>query len=384
MSECRTILYERFVHREGGAFWYIDSGHINGYRALGCEVAEWFGGRASDEPIASVLDRVRPDVFVGCLQRTNRGPAPWLDDAGTDAIRRHRDARGMRVAVRSGPSNMRRLFEDASMDFERFQDAGVASFYLQPDRPTPEERRAIEGGLIDLVRSPFHAGCLDRAFASFLDAGLSVLEEPHAADATRYRPMDAGEPERDVLFIGNCWPFKWANMAPYIERLQDRFGERFAIFGEGWPGHVRTLGPLLPRGDADAFNREVARSRVSIALHEPTQVLGWPFSGNERVFKLLSCGAAVVSDPNPILRSYLDADHDLLLAGGADAMARHAARLLDDASARTALGASGNRRVLGEHTYETRARRVLEIVSRTGTEARVFDRRLDNPPAVAA
>ncbi|MEQ8769486.1 MAG: glycosyltransferase [Phycisphaerales bacterium] len=383
MTEPRRILYERFTHREGSAFWYIDSGHINGYQALGCDAAEWFGGRDSDEPIASVLDRVQPDVFVGCLQRTSRGPAPWLDDAGIDAIRQHRGERGMKVAVRSGPSNMRKLFEGSAFEFEKFQDSGVASFYLQPDRPTPEEQRAIDAGLIDLVRSPFHASCLDRAFASFLDAGLSILEEPHAADATRYRKVDAGEPVRDVLFVGNCWTFKWANMGPYIERLQDHFGDRFAIFGEGWPDHVRTLGPLVPRGESDALNREVARSRVSIALHEPTQVLSWPFSGNERVFKLLACGAAVVSDANPILPSYFAAGDELRIAADPVAMISGTEALLTDGPARGAMGEAGRRRVLEDHTYKHRARRLLEVLDAAPAAAQVFDRRAGTRAAAA-
>ncbi len=376
MSEPRTILYERFSPKPGSAFWYIDSGHINGYRSLGCDVTEWFGGRDTDEPIASVLDRVRPDVFVGCLQRTNRGPAPWLDDAGLAALRRHRDRRGMKVAVRSGPSNMRRLFEDSAFEFERFPDAGVSSFYLQPDRPSPEEQRAIDAGAIDLVRSAFHAGCLDRAFASFLDAGLSVLEEPHAADATRYRRVDAGEPARDVLFVGNCWAFKWANMGPFVERLQDHFGDRFALYGERWPEQVRTHGRLDDEGDGsnNPFNVEVCRSRVSVALHEPSQVLSWPFSGNERVFKLLLCEAAVVSDANPVLTDHLDAGRHLRLAEDADRMIEHTEQLLADAERRARMGAEGRARVEAEHTYAHRAARVLEILESGVEPGRIYQR----------
>ncbi|MEM9560304.1 MAG: glycosyltransferase [Planctomycetota bacterium] len=373
-GEAQRVLYERFVPAERTAFWYIDEGHIRGHRATGADVMDWCPARQGEPPLAEMLDAQRPDLFLGCLQRPDRSPAAWLNASDLDAIERHRGERGMQVAVRSGPSNMGDLFNAERIDFDRFHDAGVQSFYTQPERPHGPERSAIERGLIDVVRSPFHRECFGVAFRSFLDLGLSVIEEPHAADATRYEPIESADRAHDVLFVGNCWTFKWANMGPYIEALQDRFGGRFALFGERWPAGVRTRGRLEDAGggDKNPFNRAVAASAVSVALHEPSQVLPWRFSGNERVFKLLLCGAAVVSDPNPILSDYLTPGDALELADGPEQMVRKVERLLDDPERRAAMGRVGREEVLRSHTYEVRARRLRDVLVARADRGQVF------------
>lgn len=374
------VLYERFVPAVGTAFWYIDDGHINGHRALGSDVIDWCPAREQDPPLRDVLDRDRPDLFLGCLQRPNRSPALWLNPADLDAIERHRAERGMNVAVRSGPSNMRDLFTRERLDFARFPEAGVESFYTQPDRPDGPEGDAIGRGLIDLVRSPFHRDCFGVAFRSFLDLGLSVLEEPHAADGTRYAPLEGIAHAHDALFVGNCWPFKWANMESYITALRAQMGDRFALFGERWPVGAPTLGRLDDdgAGEANPFNRAVAASAVSIALHEPSQVLPWRFSGNERAFKLLLCGTAVVSDPNPILSDYLIPGEHIVLASDAGEMVAVVQALLENTDRRASIGSAGREHVLRHHTYEVRARRLQSVLG-GGAEGEVIAYRADAP-----
>ena len=284
------VLYER--HGSGaGAFGLIDDGHIHAWRELGAEVRVWRSMDPSEPPLRELLASFRPTHLLANLQTARRAPSAWLGASDLDALERVRGETGLRVAARSAPSNLADLMRGADIAFDRFDGAGTTSYYTQPVRPVGTEREALERGLIDVVRSPAHAACYPVAFRSFLDMGVSVVEEMHAADATRYRPLSASEAEHsaEVLFIGNCWPFKWAQMAAYVRGLRARFGDRFVIRGNGWPREAGALGPIADEGvgAANPMNRLANGASVQVALHEPTQVLPFPFTGNERPYKLM-------------------------------------------------------------------------------------------------
>ena len=350
------VLHQRFSSANN-AFAYIDEGVEAGWRSLGATVQPWL-----DEPgqpsLAEILESFQPTHVLGALQTPKRGAWRWMTDPRSlDALARAHDA-GAFVALRTDPSNIRSLFAAKQFDVARYREMGVSSYYTQPDRPTREELRVFELGVVDLLRSPLSRLCYDRCFASYLKLGLPILEEPFAADDTRYQPLSAGDIEYDALFIGSCWPFKWANMEAYIDALRAAFGQRFAVFGAGWPEGV-SKGQL----SEVAFAPTVASARVNISLHEPTQVAGFPFAPNERVFKLLALGAVVVSDPNPMLADLFDDGTELVLASDAQGMARVVRSLVDDPRRARDMAHAGRERVLRDHTYRVRAQRLLDVAS---------------------
>lgn len=330
---------------------------MRAWRTTGAEVLAWF--EPEDACIAEVLDSFRPTLFLGTLQQPNRKPARWTQPDQLAALLKHRASRELFVACRSGPSDMPEMALSLGIDATSYPDAGVASFYGQSRRPVGTEADAIRSGAIDLIRSPLASECYRVAFRSFLGLGLPVLEELHAADVHRYRaPISRAEQDIDVSFIGGCWPFKWANMEPYIRALRDAFGPGFRVWGKGWPEGV-SEGPL--DGD-DAYTRMVQRSRVCIALHEPSQVIGAGFATNERPFKLLAMGSCVVSDPNPMLMTrFTDGEH-LRFAEDPSNMVEIVRRLLADPSERARLAGAGKEHVLRHHTYDSRVERLLQVM----------------------
>jgi hypothetical protein len=362
------VLYQRFP--AGGAFGCIDDGFVAGYGQVAGAAHDWTDA-PGEATLAELIRSLAPTHIVACLHNPDRSLCRWTGDGSIEAMA----GSSAHVSVRMNPPDIGAYFKDCGIDFARFPEFGVSSFYNRHAGLTADERGVLGSGVIDLIRSPLAAPAIGVCFRSALAIGIPVLEEPHAADTRRYAPIEpAPEPRFAATFVGRCWPFKWSHMAPYIGAMRDRFGDRFAVFGSGWPEGVS-------RGTIDdaGFAGLVAESAVCLSLHEPTQVLPAPFSQNERVFKLLSMGACVVSDNNPVLAEQFEVGEELLLAGSPGAMVDRVAQVVNDPALGRAIACAGRTRVLAEHTYAHRARRLLAtaadppgagaIVTRLGTIA---------------
>jgi|GEM_PF-2662740 len=342
------VLYQRSGAR--GAFECIDEGFLAGYRELGCQVAPWTDS-PGEPTMRDMLGSFGPTHIVACMHNPDRTLSRWTYDGSVAKLLNA----AAHVSARMNPPDVASFFGSSGIDFSRFPEFGVSSFYTRPGALTADERRVLGSGVVDLVRTPLAMDAIGACFRSVLETGVSVLEEPHAADTGRHPPVVTDDPSAYAAsFVGRCWPFKWAHMEPYINALRDRFGDRLAVFGSGWPEGVS-------RGAIDdaGFARVVAKSSVCLSLHEPTQVLDRPFAQNERVFKLLSMGACVVSDANLVLAAQFDAGEELLLADSPDAMVALVEQVGDDPALGRAIAAAGRTRVLAEHTYAHRARRLL-------------------------
>lgn len=355
------IVYQKLT--DLGAFGYIDRGFINGYQAIGADVVVW-DSRLNKPDLATILSVFRPTHFVGYLQEggSERAPSAWLSQPFFALLREHKEQNGLFVAVRSNPSNIRDLFREVPFDFNQYPEAGVASFYLQPERPSNIERMVFSTGFVDLIRSPIAHHVYQTAFKNYLDLGLPILEEPHAADLVAYgAPEDdtTTKPTKNILFVGGCWPFKWHNMAPYIENLRREFGAQFSLYGKGWPASLSQ--GILPE---NKYHQTVANHRIHIALHEPSQVLDFPFAGNERVFKLLAMNCFVISDPNPLLKYHLTDGKEIVISESAPDMVSKINYFLGCPEEMQAIKQRGRQRVLKEHSYAFRAQRLLALSMR--------------------
>lgn len=350
------MLYQRHT-RGGGAYAYIDDGLIAGWRGVGAEVREWFDG-PGEPTLDVVLDAFGPTVFLGNLQSVRREPARWTGPRTRDALRAYRERSGLLTALRSDPTNMRAWSAGAGIDFERYPDRGVRSYYLQPDRPAGDEAEVVESGLVDLVRTPHATASIPVLYRNLLDAGLPVVEEAFGADVGRYRPV-AERKSIDVLYVGGCWAFKWANMEGYVRALREAFGDGFRLYGRGWPEGLSS-GVL----DERHYCRTVCSARVNLALHEPTQVNRPAFAGNERAYKLGALGAAMVSDDNALLGEHFAAGVELELARDPGEMVERCRALLARPERAESMGRSARERVLRDHTYARRAEQVLGALAR--------------------
>lgn len=357
----RRVLYQPYMLKS--ACGLIDQGFINGYRAVADDVVVWDSQR-NPEGLRQLLIDFRPTHFVGYFQMSDRSNSVWINPEQLSLLLEYKRDHGLQVVVDSFPSNLRDLFGDWLDTTETHVDAGVRSFYLQGNRPNAAEEAVLESGLIDLLTSRFCVENIPTLYRNYLEYGIPVLDEPPAADIGRYAGADgsAGEKDIDLLYIGGCWSFKWDNMQTYVEPLKAHFGHRFKVYGAGWPEGISE--GVLGDGssDCDVFATYSKRAKINLCFHEPSQVLPFATAGNERIYKQLALGCFVISDPCATFPHYFEEDTHFSIARSGEEIVRKVEYYLEREQEREQIAHAGLQHVLNRHTYEFRARRVLEVL----------------------
>jgi spore maturation protein CgeB len=87
-----------------------------------------------------------------------------------------------------------------------------------------------------------------------------------------------------------------------------------------------------------------------------------PGSSTSRPFELASCGAAIVSNPHEGIERWFEPGRELIVVETAEEAVDAYRELVADPAQAEELGRRARERVLDEHTYAHRARRLLEIL----------------------
>ena len=85
-------------------------------------------------------------------------------------------------------------------------------------------------------------------------------------------------------------------------------------------------------------------------------------SSTARPFELASSGAAIVSNPHEGIERWFEPGRELLVVESADEAVAAYRELVADPAQAEEMGRRARERVLDEHTYAHRARRLLELV----------------------
>jgi spore maturation protein CgeB len=93
-------------------------------------------------------------------------------------------------------------------------------------------------------------------------------------------------------------------------------------------------------------------------------------SSSARPFELASCAAAIVANPYNGIERWFEPGSELIVVQSAEEAVSAYRDLLDDPAQAEELGRRARERVLDEHTYRHRARRLLELIG-TGVAAGV-------------
>jgi hypothetical protein len=180
------------------------------------------------------------------------------------------------------------------------------------------------------------------------------------ADATLFAPQPV-EKECDVFFYGYGDKFRREAMRELVGEPSRRAPEiDFALGGRdflGDTGRARLIGDV----PFNVFPRAISAARVNLNLtrqaHAQTRA-----SSTSRPFELAACAAAIVSGPQLGIETWFEPGSELLLAEDAEqALAAYRELLADPAQARE-MGRRARERVLDEHTYAQRARRLLGLL----------------------
>lgn len=190
---------------------------------------------------------------------------------------------------------------------------------------------------------------------------------PCACDETVYAPMRLSTARQarfacDVSFVAWCYPEREAVVRALAGELE------MAVWGGGWGAlerHRTASGAAVVRGRAVDTRTAAAiynASKIGLNIHAAqTRQAGL----NTRTFELLACGAFQLVDRVPGMEALLDPGRELVCYESPEHARQLAKMFLADPSARCRIAAQGRGRVLAEHTYTVRMRRLCALAGGT-------------------
>jgi spore maturation protein CgeB len=181
-----------------------------------------------------------------------------------------------------------------------------------------------------------------------------------AADPEFFRPLPV-EKETDVFFYGYGDKFRRDWMQAMVGEPSRVLPDvDFALGGRDFQGDV---GRARELGDVpfNAFSRAISAARINLNITRRSHATVFA-SATARPFELAAAGAAIVSNPYNGIERWFEPGRELLVVDSADEASSAYRDLLDDPAQAEELGRLARERVLDEHTYVHRSRRLLELV----------------------
>jgi spore maturation protein CgeB len=180
------------------------------------------------------------------------------------------------------------------------------------------------------------------------------------ADPEFFAPQPV-EKETDVFFYGYGDKFRREWMAALVgEPSRELPDVDFSLGGrdfQGDTGVARLVGDV----PFPAFPRAISAARVNLCMTRRSHASVYA-SSSCRPFELASSGAAIVANPYDGIERWFEPGSELLVVRDAEEAVAAYRALLDDPAQAEEMGRRARERVLDEHTYRHRARRVLELL----------------------
>jgi spore maturation protein CgeB len=181
-----------------------------------------------------------------------------------------------------------------------------------------------------------------------------------AADPEFFSPQPV-EKEIDVFFYGYGDKFRRDWMETMVGEPSRQAPELdFALGGldfQGDTGRARLIGDT----PFNVFARAISAARVNLNLTRRPHATVHA-SSTARPFELASSGAAIVSNPHAGIDRWFEPGRELIVVESAEEALAAYRELVGDPGQAEELGRRARERVLDEHTYAHRARRLLELV----------------------
>jgi glycosyltransferase involved in cell wall biosynthesis len=201
------------------------------------------------------------------------------------------------------------------------------------------------------------------------EGGLARLRELGArradhlfwgADPELFAPQDV-EKEIDVFFYAYGDKFRRNWMRELIGEPSRRLDEvDFALGGADFRGDVgraREIG-YFP---VNTLSRVISSARINLNVARRPHATVYA-SSTSRLFELAAAGAAIVTNPYEGIDRWFEPGRELVVVSSADEAVETYRELLADPATAEALGRRARERVLEEHTFAQRARRLLDLV----------------------
>jgi len=309
------------------------------------------------QALRNVLSAPRWSLRIGTpSEERSGGSSPrWGDGPVAEVIAR--ELRGHGVIARVSPRDRWGHGADRSADVTvQLKGRGVAPTAEAQTNVLwvishPSEIAPGELDTFDLVLAGSDA--LADRFRTLTDAPVATL--PQAADARRFTPgaVDPGRAS-GVLFVGNTRSVARPVVLGAVDAQLP-----LTLIGSGWE---RYLDPKLvtsvhvPYAELPSWYRS-----ATIVLNDHwNDMARWGLVSN-RVFDALACGACVVSDEVPGIDELLE--EAVVTVRSRDAVGQVVRALLAEPDERADRAARGMRVVLEHHTWEHRARALVDLVA---------------------
>jgi spore maturation protein CgeB len=181
-----------------------------------------------------------------------------------------------------------------------------------------------------------------------------------AADPEFFRPLPV-EKEHDVFFYGYGDKFRRDWMRALVGEPSRALPEvDFALGGRdfrGDTGRARLVGDV----PFNVFSRAISASRVNLNIVRRSHATVHA-SASARPFELAAAGAAIVSSPYLGVERWFEPGGELVVVESTEQAVAAYEELLGDPAQAEELGRRARERVLDEHTYLHRARRLLTLL----------------------
>jgi spore maturation protein CgeB len=184
----------------------------------------------------------------------------------------------------------------------------------------------------------------------------------NALDPSTHHPVERDERfAADLGFLGNRLPDRERRVEQFfLEPAARLVGRRFLLGGSGWrdkpmPSNVNYVGHVYTR-DHNAFNC----TPLAVLNISRESMARYGFSPATRVFEAAGAGACLITDWFEGVETFLEPEREILVARDGNEVAEQVERLTPGRA--LAVGEAALRRVLAEHTYDHRAKRVEEVL----------------------
>ena len=211
-------------------------------------------------------------------------------------------------------------------------------------------------GAYDLVVSNSEGG-LDR----LRELGARRAEAVFwGADPELFQPLPVDK-QMDVFFYGYGDKFRRDWMATMVGEPSRRLTHvDFALGGRDFRGDT---GAAREIGDVpfNVFGRAISEARINLNITRRAHATV-AASSTCRPFELAAAGAAIVSNPHEGIDRWFEPEQEIRVVHDTEEAVDAYRELLGDPGAAEAMGRRARERVLDEHTYVHRARRLLELI----------------------
>jgi len=181
-----------------------------------------------------------------------------------------------------------------------------------------------------------------------------------AADPEFFSPQPVDK-ETDVFFYGYGDKFRREWMEALVGEPSRALSDvDFSLGGRDFQGDTGTA-RLVGDVPFPSFPRAISAARVNLCITRRSHATVFA-SSSCRPFELAASGAAIVANPYDGIERWFEPGSELLIVRDADEAVAAYRSLLDDPGQAEEMGRRARERVLDEHTYRHRARRVLELL----------------------